>query len=84
MVLLNFVITLILNKLFGLEENNILFKLLIEFIVVVSAVIFLMQILDIGIKNLIKYPVFGKASKEVYLIEILHEVKYMVLEKENI
>ena len=84
MVLVNFVITLILNKLFGLEENNILFKLLIGFIVVVFAVIFLMQILDIFIKNLIKYPVFGKASKEVYLIDILYEVKYMVLEKENI
>jgi len=31
----------------------------------------------------IEYPIFGKASKEMYLTDILYRVKYMVLEKEN-
>ena len=46
-------------------------------------IVLLITAADTFIRNIIKYPVFGKASKEVYLTDILYEVKYMILEKED-
>ena len=83
MILVTAFITLVLNKFVGTGENGISFNVFIDLILFVFGMVFLSKILDNLIRSLIKYPVFGKASKEVYLTDILYEVKYMILEKEN-
>ena len=83
MILVSAFVTLILNKFFGSKENSISFNIFIELIVVVFGVVILMKAVDGFTKNVIEYPIFGKASKEMYLTDILYRVKYMVLEKEN-
>lgn len=83
MILVTAFVTLILNKFFGSKENSISFNIFIELIVVVFGVVILMKAVDGFTKNVIEYPIFGKASKEMYLTDILYRVKYMVLEKEN-
>ena len=77
-------ITLALNKLFVADETAISVETFLGLILIVAIIVWLINFIDSGIKNIIKIPYMGvKASKEVYLIDILYEVKYMVLEKEN-
>ena len=52
-------------------------------IIFVFVVVLLIRFIDHSIKNIIKYPPFGKASKEVYLSDVLSVVKYTLLEKEQ-
>ena len=77
-------VTLALNKLFVADDTAISVETFLGLILIVAIIVWLINFIDSGIKNIIKYPIWGKASKEVYLIDILYEVKYMVLEKENI
>lgn len=83
-ILVTAFITLALNKLFVADETAISVETFLGLILIVAIIVWLINFIDSGIKNIIKYPIWGKASKEVYLIDILYEVKYMVLEKENI
>ena len=76
-------VTLALNKLFVADETAISVETFLGLILIVAIIVWLINFIDSGIKNIIKYPIWSKASKEVYLIDILYEVKYMVLEKEN-
>ena len=82
-ILVTAFITLTLNKLFVADETAISVETFLGLILIVAIIVWLINFIDSGIKNIIKYPIWGKASKEVYLIDILYEVKYMVLEKEN-
>ena len=82
-ILVTSFITLALNKLFVADETAISVETFLGLILIVAIIVWLINFIDSGIKNIIKYPIWGKASKEVYLIDILYEVKYMVLEKEN-
>ncbi|MGQ9051801.1 hypothetical protein [Streptococcus oralis] len=76
-------VTLALNKLFVADETAISVETFLGLILIVVIIVWLINFIHGGIKNIIKYPLWGKASKEVYLIDILYEVKYMVLEKEK-
>ena len=82
-ILVTAFITLALNKLFVADETAISVETFLGLILIVAIIVWLINFIDSRIKNIIKYPIWGKASKEVYLIDILYEVKYMVLKKEN-
>lgn len=82
-VLVTATITLALNRLFVEDKTNISGETFGNIIIIVAIMVILIKLIDSGIKKIIKYPVFGKASKEVYLTDILYEVKYMILEKED-
>ena len=82
-VLVTATITLALNRLFVEDKTNISGETFGNIIIIVAIFVVLIRLIDSGIKKIIKYPVFGKASKEVYLTDILYEVKYMILEKED-
>lgn len=83
MILVTSFITLVVKQFFDTGENSISFNVFIGSILLVFFIVFLITAADTFIRNIIKYPVFGKASKEVYLTDILYEVKYMILEKED-
>jgi len=83
MILITAFITLVVKQFFETGENSISFNVFLGLILFVFFIVFLITVADIFIRNIIKYPVFGKASKEVYLTDILYEVKYMILEKED-
>ena len=76
-------VTLALNKLFVADKTAISVKTFLGLISIVVIIVWFINFIHSGIKNIIKYPIWGKASKEVYLTDILYEVKYMVLEKEK-
>ena len=82
-ILVTSFITLALNKLFVADETAISVETFLGLILIVVIIVWLINFIHSGIKNIIKYPLFGKASKEVYLMDILYEVKYMILEKER-
>lgn len=81
MILVTAFITLVVKQFFETGENSISFNVFIGLILLVFIIVFLITVADTFIRNIIKYPLFGKASKEVYLTDILYEVKYMILEK---
>lgn len=83
MILVTSFITLVVKQFFDTGENSISFNVFIGLILLVFFIVLLITAADTFIRNIIKYPVFGKASKEVYLTDILYEVKYMILEKED-
>ena len=83
MILVTAFITLVVKQFFETGENSISFNEFLGLIFFVFFIVFLITVADNFIRNNIKYPVFGKASKEVYLTDILYEVKYMILEKED-
>ena len=82
-ILVTAFITLAVKQFFDTGENSISFNVFLGLILFVFLIVFLITVADNFIRNIIKYPVFGKASKEVYLTDILYEVKYMILEKED-
>ena len=82
-VLVTAFITLILNRLFVTDKTGISINTFFGLLTLVAIIVFMIKAIDSGIKNFIKYPVFGKASKEVYLSDVLSVVKYMLLEKEK-
>jgi len=82
-VLVTAFITLILNRLFITDKTGISINTFLGLLTLVAIIVFMIKAIDSGIKNFIKYPVFGKASKEVYLSDVLSVVKYMLLEKEK-
>jgi len=83
MILVTSFITLVVKQFFDTGENSISLNVFIGLILLVFIIVFLITVADTFIRNIIKYPLFGKASKEVYLMDILYEVKYMILEKER-
>ena len=83
MILVTSFITLVVKQFFDTGENSISLNVFIGLILLVFIIVFLITVADTFIRNIIKYPLFGKASKEVYLMDILYEVKYMILEKES-
>ena len=83
MILVTSFITLVVKQFFDTGENSISLNVFIGLILLVFIIVFLITVADTFIRNIIKYPLFGKASKEVYLTDILYEVKYMILEKER-
>ena len=83
MILVTAFITLVVRQFFETGENSISLNVFIGLILLVFIIVFLITVADTFIRNIIKYPLFGKASKEVYLTDILYEVKYMILEKER-
>ncbi|MTQ42836.1 MULTISPECIES: hypothetical protein [unclassified Streptococcus] len=82
-VLVTAFITLILNRLFVTDKTGISFGTFLGLLALVAIIVILLKAIDGGIKGFIKYPIFGKASKEVYLSDVLSAVKYMLLEKED-
>lgn len=83
MILVTAFITLSLNKLFVTDTTAISVDTFLGLIIFVFVVVLLIRFIDYSIKNIIKYPPFGKASKEVYLSDVLSVVKYTLLEKEQ-
>ena len=83
MILVTAFITLSLNKLFVTDTTAISVDTFLGLIIFVFVVVLLIRFIDHSIKNIIKYPPFGKASKEVYLSDVLSVVKYTLLEKEQ-
>lgn len=83
MILVTAFITLSLNKLFVTDKTGISVNTFLGLIIFVIVVVLFIRFIDHSIKNIIKYPPFGKASKEVYLSDVLSVVKYTLLEKEK-
>jgi len=83
MILVTAFITLSLNKLFVTDTTGISVNTFLGLIIFVIVVVLFIRFIDHSIKNIIKYPPFGKASKEVYLSDVLSVVKYTLLEKEK-
>ena len=83
MILVTAFITLSLNKLFVADTTGISVDTFLGLIIFVFVVVLFIRFIDHSIKNIIKYPPFGKASKEVYLSDVLSVVKYTLLEKEQ-
>lgn len=82
-VLVTAFITLILNRLFVTDKTGISIGTFLNLLTLVAIIVFMIRAIDSGIKNFIEYPVFGKASKEAYLSDVLSAVKYMLLEKKE-
>lgn len=57
------------------SNDNVFFVILAIFLLVVFV-----KILNFVIRSFIKQPAWGKAYKESYLIDILNDVKYIILE----
>ena len=53
-------------------------------ILAILLMVILVKILNLAVRGLIKQPAWGRANKEIYLINILNEVKYNFIESDSV
>lgn len=79
MIFITAVMSVLVKDIFENKSNSDT----ISVILAILLMVILVKILNLVVRGLIKQPAWGRANKEIYLINILNEVKYKFIESDS-